>query len=218
MDATTNNLDSVLLGFIVRVDLPTGPIHFWTGEYTREFDEVEYIGASGIFNIIANRGTTPRLRMRLGTEAFTEAFRKPTGPARIVMQAIGSLDFGNNWQPLDFVLRGKLSAPRIQGITYEVDIMPERYFPTARTWSAEDHQKLHPEDTIFSQQRLLSDGKIEDDFGNVPIYDHSFFRGKAVKRGEVITTPGGGAPVVPVSGVLSRLDAPLPTENIIGGL
>lgn len=188
MEATTNLLDSVRLGYTIQVDLPSGPLRFWSGEHALTLEQVEFIGGAGIFSIEANEGTNPKLSMLLGTEAFTEAFRKFTGPAKIVIQGIGSLDSGTSWTALDFVLRGRLSSPRIREKEYEVDIVPVRHYPTVRTWSNEDHQKLYPGDTIFAQQRSLSDGKVEDYFGDVPLYDHEYYTNLASSG----STGGGG--------------------------
>ena len=200
MEATTNILDSTKLAYTVQVDLPSGMLFFWSGEHTLKISEVEFIGGAGIFEIGANSSGDTTIKMLLGTETFTNAFRTFTGPANILIQAIGSLDQGNTWTPLDLTLRGKLSAPRVQGKLYEAKIAPERYYPTVETWSNEDWTArtdeegnfINATDTIFSQQRMLSDGKIRDDFGDIPLFDINWPRAPGTT-----TNPGGGTGTPP---------------------
>ena len=219
MDGTTNTLDSVRLGFTVTVGLPTGKLRFWTGDYPITLEQLEYLGGSGVFEIDTNQGQTPRLKLHLGTKAFLEAFRRPVGPARILVQGIGSLDYGATWSALDFSFRGRLSAPKIKGRTYEVNIVTDRILPTLRTWSDEDHQKIYPGDTIFSQQRQLSDGKIEDDFGDVPLFDPDYYEELATTGG-TSGSSGTGSTVTVVGTARPKIRsslAPTPLEPLLKG-
>ena len=174
-------LDEVELQYIIRIDLPTGTFRCWTGAGDITLNDRLYLGGAGILSVdFQGQDNNPRLNFILADKRHTQALRKPVGAAKVKMQIVGTLDNGANWQPLEFTLRGRLSRPTFTGLNYSVEVAPDVFYPTVRMWTEEDHnQRLdkpgdtdsYRTDSVFSQQRYLAEGKIQDDFGHIPPYE-----------------------------------------------
>ena len=195
-----NLLDEVDLQYAIRIDLPTGLFYCWTGRGDLELAGKTFIGGAGILSVdFEGQNHNPRLNFILADKRHNLALRKPVGAARVKMQVIGTLDNGATWKPLDFTLRGRLSRPTVHGLNYTVEVAPDVFLPTLRMWTQEDHQNQQDKptdedsyltDSVFSQQRYLAEGKIQDDFGHIPSYEPSNY-----SRSDATTTdpdPGSG--------------------------
>ena len=146
--AYTESRDPPYAHWLFRYD--DGTFGAWTGDHAIEIDGVEYIGIGGIVSIsgaTAEAGV-PQTQLKITLSGIDTTQRglwlHDIGSKKATVEQIVSCD-GVSWQKIPRAFRGRLSAPKLQGGEFSINVV-KRVADVDRGrplfWSNETQQRL----------------------------------------------------------------------------
>ena len=142
----------------------------WTGAGELTLAGKTYVGVGGLASVspVAAEAGEPERRVAITLSAILPADRRlwlqDVGPKRVTLrQVYGRDDADGNtvWRLVPRAYRGRLSAPRLQGGEYTIEIVSriediDRGVPFF--WSSSSQQRRHPGDLGFEHLETIGDG------------------------------------------------------------
>ena len=164
---------TIISEFLLELHYPPGftdlnldrDYYFWTGPGELTINSQVYkstgdlILIEGVEARLSEASARPRVTFSgVNTETRTLLVHDP-GRVDVVIAAV-RWD-GAKWVKMPRQVRGLLTDPVMQGMTYTFEVTPDKLDVDRgdiEYWTDEDHRRRHPNDGIFQHARTLSDG------------------------------------------------------------
>ena len=139
--------------------------YFWTGQGELTLNSQVYKTAPDLLSIegVESRFSQAQARPRVSYSGVRPDIRTLFlhDPGRVDV-VIGAVRWdGSKWVKMPRVVRGLMTDPILQGLTYTFEVTPRTLDVDrgeVRYMTDEDHRRRYPDDELYKHSRTLSDG------------------------------------------------------------